>query len=160
MIVEYDSRYDNDIKELFVELQEHIVNIDKEHFNIVGINYGEEYFKKTMEEINSYEGKMLLYKNDDKIAGLIVGLINNDDMEEYDFKAPKRGRISELVVSSKCRSNGIGAILLNAMEDYLKSVGCKNILIGVFAYNEGAINFYERHGYHTRMTEMVKSIED
>lgn len=160
MIIEYESKYDNAIKELFIELQEHIVDIDKEHFNIIGNNYGEEYFKKTMEEINSYEGKILLYKDNDSICGLIVGLINNDEEEEYDFRSPKRGRVSELVVSSKCRNNGIGKKLLSAMEDYLKSVGCKNILIGVFAYNEGAINFYERHGYHTRMTEMIKSIED
>lgn len=156
MIVEYEPKYDNAIKELFIELQEHIVDIDKEHFNIIGSNYGEEYFRKTIDEINNYEGKMYLYKDDDQICGLVVGLINNDEEEEYDFRAPKRGRFSELVVSKKCRSNGIGGKLLTAMEDYLESVGCKNILIGVFAYNEGAINFYEKHGYHTRMIEMIK----
>ena len=41
-------------------------------------------------------------------------------------------------------------------EDYLKSVGCKDILLGVFAYNENAIKFYEKNGYHIRMLDMTK----
>lgn len=156
MIVEYDSKYDEKIKNLLVELQEHIVQIDKEHYNIIGNDYRKECFDKTMDEIKRYNGKMYLYKENDEICGLIVGLINNEEIDTYDFKAPKRGRISELVVSNKCRKKGYGKILLNSMENYLKSVGCKDILIGVFAYNGGAINFYEKNGYHTRMTEMIK----
>lgn len=156
MIIEYDSKYDEEIKNLLVELQEHIMKIDKEHYNIVENNYRNEYFNKTMDEIEKYNGKMHLYKENDKICGLVVGLINNEEIDTYDFKAPKRGRISELVVSNECRNKGYGKILLNSMENYLKNVGCIDILIGVFAYNDSAIKFYERNGYHTRMTEMIK----
>ena len=42
------------------------------------------------------------------------------------------------------------------MEKYLKSVGCEDILIEVFAYNDGAMKFYEKNGYHIRTTEMIK----
>lgn len=156
MIIEYDSKYDNEVKKLFIELQEYIVKIDKEHYNIIGTNYSEEYFSKTMDEIKKYKGKMYLYKKDNNICGLVVGLINNDERDTYDFKAPKRGRISELIVSNKYREQGYGKILLNSMEDYLKSEGCMDILIGVFAYNENAIKFYEKNNYHTRMIEMIK----
>lgn len=157
MIIEYDSKYDEEIKNLLVELQEHIVRIDKEHYNIVGSNYRNEYFNKTMDEIKEYNGKMYLYKENETICGLIVGLINNEEIENYDFKAPKRGRISELVVSNNCRKKGYGKSLLNKMESYLESVGCKDILIGVFAYNDGAIKFYENNNYHTRMIDMIKT---
>lgn len=156
MIIDYHSKYDEAIKNLLVELQEHIMEIDKEHYNIVGNHFKEEYFKKTMNEIERYQGKMYLYQEDDKIVGLIVGLINNEEIDTYDFKAPKRGRISELVISKKYRKKGYGKTLLNAMEDYLKSVGCMDILIGVFAYNDSAIHFYEMNDYHIRMTEMIK----
>ena len=30
------------------------------------------------------------------------------------------------------------------MENYLKSIGCEDILLGVFAYNENGISFYEK----------------
>ena len=42
------------------------------------------------------------------------------------------------------------------MEEYLKDQGCLSILIGVFAYNESAIKFYEKNGYHLRMSDMIK----
>lgn len=156
MIIEYDSKYDKEIKKLFIELQEHIIQVDKEHYNILGKNYEEEYFNKTLDEIKKYNGKMYLYKENDRIVGLIVGLINNEEIDTYDFKSPKRGRISELVVSKNCRTKGYDKILLDNMEKCLKTLGCRDVLIGVFAYNESAINFYEKSGYHTRMIEMIK----
>lgn len=156
MIVEYESKYDEEIKKLLVELQQHIVQIDKEHYNVVGNNYKEEYFNKTIAEIEKYNGKMYLYKENKEICGLVVGLINNEEMDTYDFRAPKRGRISELVVLNNCRKKGYGKILLNSMEKHLKSVGCEDILIEVFAYNDGAMKFYEKNGYHIRTTEMIK----
>lgn len=156
MIIEYEAKYQEEVQDLLVELQEHIAEIDKEDYNVVGDDYREKYFNKTLEEVEKYKGKMYLYKEDEEIVGLVVGLINNEEIETYDFKAPKRGRISELVVLKKCRQKVYGIILLNAMEKYLKSLGCKDILIGVLAYNESAIKFYEKNGYHIIMTEMTK----
>ena len=46
------------------------------------------------------------------------------------------------------------------MTEYLKNENCKDILIGVFGYNDQAIKFYEKNGYHTRMIEMTKKIEE
>lgn len=156
MIIEYNEKYKEEVKNLLVELQEYIVSIDKEKYNIITKEYRDIYFNKTMEDINKYEGKMYLYKDNNKIIGLIVGLINNLEESTYDFKCPKRGRITELVVSKHYRKSGVGSILLHSMEDYLKSVECKDILLGVFAYNENAIKFYEKNGYHIRMLDMTK----
>ena len=47
-IIDYNSMYDEDIKNLLVELQEYIASIDKEKYNIITESYREEYFKKTM----------------------------------------------------------------------------------------------------------------
>ena len=87
---------------------------------------------KTMNKVSKYMGKILLAKNDDKILGLIVGLINNEDENTYDFKAPKRGRVIELIVSKNCRYNGVGKQLLDDMETYFKSIGCQGVLIDFF----------------------------
>ena len=51
MIVEYSRGYDEDIKDLFLELQTHIAKLDKEKYNIVTSEYREKYFEKTMQEI-------------------------------------------------------------------------------------------------------------
>lgn len=158
MIIEYDGKYDKDIINLFIELQEHIADLDREGYNILTANYGHLYLKKTLEEVKKYNGKLLLYKIDQDILGLVVGLINNDAEDSYDFKAPRRGRITELIVSEKKRSKGIGKKLLKAMEGYLISQECSDVLLGVFAYNDRALKFYEENGYHVRMLEMTKKI--
>lgn len=160
MIIEYNEIYDEQIKDLLVELQEHIVDIDEEGYNIITNEYREQYLKKTMEEIKKYEGKMFLYKENNEILGLVVGLINNEETKEYDFQAPKRGRVSELVVTKKIRSKGIGKQLLDKITEYFEEKNCKDILIAVFAYNKDAIRFYEKNKYHARLIEMTRKIED
>ncbi len=156
MIIEYDSKYDEQIKDLLVELQQYLSDIDKEKYNIVGKNYREKYFEKTINEVKENNGKILLYKKDEKIVGLIVGIVNNEETERFDFKAPKRGRITELVINKDYRGKNIGKELLDNMQKYLKEIGCKKILIAVLGYNENAIKFYKQNGYHIRMMDMIE----
>lgn len=157
-IINYSNKYNESIKDLLVELQEYIAEIDKEKYNILTNEYREKYLKKMMDEVNKYEGKIFLAIENKKVIGLIVGLINNEEESTYDFKAPKRGRVTELVVSKECRSNGIGKQLLDKMEKYFKEVGCKGVLIDVFAYNENAQKFYYKNGYFNRNIEVMKKI--
>lgn len=157
-IIDYSGQYDDDIKDLLVELQEHIAEIDKEKYNILTDDFREKYFNKTMSEVDKYNGKILLAKDNDSIIGLVIGVINNEDEKKYDFSAPKRGRIIELIVSKKYRSRGIGKQLLNKMENYFGAIGCKGVLIDVFAYNENAQRFYNENGYFNRNIEMMKKI--
>ncbi len=158
-IIEYTSQYKEDAKDLLVELQEHIVSLDKDHYNIITKDYREKYLQKTLKEVKKYKGKFLLAKEKEKIIGLIVGLINNEEESAYDFKAPKRGRVTELVVKKGLRSKGVGKKLLEEMEKYFASVGCKGVVIGVFAYNHRATDFYYQNGYFDRYLEVMKKIE-
>ena len=64
MIFEYEEKYAEEVKDLLVELQEHIVNIDKEKYNKITPPYRELYFSKTLDEVKKYDGKIFLYKED------------------------------------------------------------------------------------------------
>lgn len=156
MIIEYEDCYKNDVKRLLVELHEYIVSIDKEKYNIMTPEYGDMCLDKTFMEVDKCNGKILLYKDEDNIVGMIIGIINNDVVDTYDFKSPRRGRITEFVVSKEYRKNGIGKKLFLRMEEHLKSLGCESVLIGVFGYNDNAINFYTMQGYNNRVIDMVK----
>lgn len=70
----------------------------------------------------------------------------------------KRGEITELIVTSKIRSKGVGNALISKIEEYFKSAGCEYILVDVFAYNKNAINLYGKNGYHHRMYTNIKRI--
>ena len=157
-IIDYLSQYDETIKDLLVEIQEYIVQIDREKYNKLTDEYREKYFEETMKEVSKYEGKIFLAKENGEIIGLIIGIIYNNEVDAYDFAAPKRGFVKDLVVSKNYRSKGIGKQLLNKMESYFKEVGCKGVLLNVFAYNENAIQLYIKNGYFNRCIEMMKEI--
>jgi ribosomal protein S18 acetylase RimI-like enzyme len=161
MIIEYENKYANNVQELLLELQQYIESIDILGYNRVVDKdlYKEEILKKTLKEVEENDGKIYLYQEENQIVGLIIGIINNEATEENDFKVPKRGRITELIVSSKVRSKGLGKKLMTAIEEYLKSKGCEDILIEVFGYNDNAFNFYKKNGYHTRMYEVIKKLD-
>lgn len=158
-IIEYDNKYLEDIKNLLTELEEYIVSIDKDNLDIVHPEYHEKMALVDLEEIRNNNGKCYLAVENDKAIGLIMGIIPDYDKYDYlDYKCPKRGIITELIVTSKIRSNGIGKELIDKMENYFRDNNCEYVLVDVFAYNENAINFYERKGYHPRMHTDIKKL--
>ena len=158
-IIEYEDKYLNDVKDLLVELEEYIISIDKDKLDQIHSEYREKMAILDLKEVKNNNGKCYLAVEDNKVIGLIMGCIFPYDEYDYlDYKCPKRGEITELVVSKNERSKGIGNILMNKIEDYFKSVGCEYVLVNVFAYNENAIRFYDRHGYHSRMYTNIKQI--
>ncbi len=160
-IIEYDEKYKEDVKDLLVELEEYIVSIDEDNLDIVGKDYREKMIDYDLKEVSDYDGKCFLAIVDDKAVGLIMGTIPSYDEVDYlDYKCPSRGEITELVISKSIRSKGIGQELMNKMEEYFISKNCEYIIVDVFAYNNKAINFYNKQGYHNRMHTVIKKIGD
>ena len=160
-IIEYEDKYLEDVKDLLVELEEYIVSIDKDNLDQVHPEYRDKMAILDLEEVKNNNGKCYLAINNDKVVGLIMGCISKYDEYDYlDYKCPKRGEITELIVTSKIRSKGIGNMLISKMEEYFKSAGCEYILVDVFAYNNIGINFYNKCGYHSRMYTNIKKIGD
>lgn len=158
-IIEYENKYLEDVKDLLVELEEYIISIDKDNLDWIHEEYRDKMALLDLEEVNKYDGKCYLAIENNKAVGLIMGMIPPYNEYDYlDYKCPKRGEITELVVSEKVRSNGIGNLLMKKMEEYFKSMDCEYIIVDVFGYNNKGINFYEREGYHTRMITMIKEI--
>ena len=112
-----------------------------------------------LEEVNENNGKCFLAIEDEKVIGLIMGAVRKYDEYDYlDYKCPKCGEVTELVVAKETRGKGVGRKLMQVVEEYFKSIGCEYISIEVFAYNKNAIKFYESEGYHTRGLMDIKKI--
>lgn len=160
MIIEYQDKYLEDVKELLVELEEYIVSIDQDHLDQVGENYKEEMALCDLKEVCENNGKCYLAIEDNHVVGLIMGIVRKYNKEDYlDYKCPKMGVITELIVSKNVRSKGIGTLLMKEMESYFQSIDCTYLSLEVFAYNEKAIQFYKKQNYHTRMFHMIKEIK-
>ena len=159
-IIEYEEKYLEDVRNLLVELEEYIVSIDKDNLDIVHPDYREKMAIKDLKEVKENNGKCYLALEENKVVGLIMGCIFPYDEYDYlDYKCPSRGEITELIVSKKVRSKGIGQALINSLEEYFKNYGCKYVIVDVFAYNDNGINFYNKSGYHNRMHTMIKEIK-
>ena len=158
-IVEYEEKYLEDVRDLLTELEEYIVSIDKDNLDCVHTEYYEKMALIDLDKVNKNNGKCYLAIVNDKVIGLIMGTIPDYDEYDYlDYKCPKRGIITELIVTSRIRSNGVGKELMKIIEEYFKSQKCEYVLVDVFAYNENAINFYDRMGYHPRMYTDIKKL--
>lgn len=157
--IEYEDKHLEDVRDLLVELEEYILSIDKDNLDQLHPEYREKMAILDLEEVRSNNGKCYLAVENGKAIGLIMGTIPPYDEFDYlDYKCPKRGEITELIVTNKTRSKGIGQELINKMEEYFKSVGCEYVMVDVFAYNEIGKKFYSKKNYHTRMEIMMKKI--
>ena len=159
-IIEYNERYLDDVRALLVELEEYIISIDKDNLDRLHPEYREKIALLDLEEVNNYNGKCYLALEKDKVIGLIMGCVPPYEEFDYlDYKCPKRGKITELIVTNKVRSKGVGQLLIEKMEQYFKSIGCEYIVVDVFAYNEIGKNFYTKNNYHPRMEVRIKKID-
>lgn len=130
-IIEYDDSYLDDIRDLLTELEKYIVSIDKDKLDIVHPEYHEKMALVDLNEVNKNNGKCYIAIENDKAIGLIMGIIPQYNEYDYlDYKCPKRGVITELIVTSKIRTKGIGKKLMEKMEEYFKSTFVKAVLYG------------------------------
>ena len=159
-IVEYNNKYDEPIKDLLVELQKYLINIDDWNTQILKTNYREEYFKLDMELVKNQNGKIYLAQEDQDIVGLVIGIINKvDEVDRLTNDCKKTGNVIELIVSKNARGKGIGNKLLEKIEKYFISINCERISIEVFGPNKKALNFYQKNGYTTRDIFVSKNIK-
>ena len=159
-IIEYKDKYLDDVKDLLVELEEYILSIDKDNLDQLHDDYRDKMAILDLEEVKNNNGKCYLAIENDKAIGLIMGTIVKFDKYDYlDYKCPKEGEITELIVTSKTRSKGVGQALMQKLEDYFKEMDCEYILVDVFAYNKLGIDFYNKQGYHPRMLTDIKKIK-
>lgn len=159
-IIEYEEKYLEDVRDLLVELEKYIISIDKDNLDQIHKDYRELMALHDLKEVKENNGKCFLAVIDDKVVGLVMGIIPEYGKYDYlDYKCPKRGVITELVVTKNIRSKGIGKELIEKIEDYFIEQNCEYVLIDVFAYNNRALEFYDRNGYHPRMIVDIKKLK-
>ncbi len=147
------------IKDLLVDLQNYIIEIDKFNLNILSADYREKYFEFMMKDSKENEGKVFVCKNGKNVLGMIAGFVQKyDERDKLDYACPKKGIIAELIVHKESRASGVGSAMLDKMEKYFKSIGCTFVQVDVFAYNENAKKFYSKNGYEDRMVTMFKKL--
>ncbi len=158
-VIELKEEFSEQVKDLLVDLQNYIIEIDKYQLNLISTDYREKYFEFLLQDCKNRQGKIFIYVNQNRVLGVIAGYIENyNEEDKLVYTCPKKGIVAELIVSKNSREGGVGTKLLKTMENYFKSIACEFIQIEVFAYNENAKKFYSKNGYEDRMITMFKKI--
>ena len=159
-IIEYDSKYDEEIKDLIVELQNYLIDIDNWHTLVMLPEFREGVFNLDLKNVKNKNGKIYLALDNNIVVGMIMGYVKDKDEEDkLTNDCAKCGFVSELIVKNNSRGNGIGKMLLNKLEQYFKSINCKRINIEVFGPNKKGLNFYQKNDYTIRDIFVSKRLD-
>lgn len=158
-IEEMSNIHFESVKDLLIDLQKYIIEIDKFNLNIMSKDYRKKYFEFMLDDCKNNKGEIFVALDDSEVVGFIAGHIQAyDERDRLDYTCPKKGIVLELIVKKGIRKIGVGSMILKTMEDYFKSVNCEFVQIDVFAYNETAKKFYYKNGYTDRMITVFKKI--
>ena len=85
------------------------------------------------------------------------GMTNAAD--ELDDPPGEMGYVSDLVVSSALRGQGVGRALLRRAEGCVREAGVTTLRLSVLAGNRGAIALYEDEGFAPVEVDMEKRLD-
>ena len=103
-IIEYDPKYDENIKELLIELHNYLIDIDNWHALVMKPEFKEGTFNMDLKKVKNQEGKIYLAKDEENIVGLIICIVDEKDEEDIlTNDCARTGVVLELVVNYKYR---------------------------------------------------------
>lgn len=159
-IIEFTNEYTEEVKDMLVELQNHILNIDDLKLNTITPEYREEYFKFAYNMSYNSGGKFFIAKENNTVLGFIsCSVTQYEDCAKISYTCPKKGVITELFVKDNARRKGVGKVLVEKVEEYLKSINCEYVELDVFASNINAYNLYKNLGFTERVKVMLKKLD-
>lgn len=98
-------------------------------------------------------------------SAIVFGCLDNEELVGYiwayriSFRDEDRVYVSEVHVAEKCRAQGIGHLLLTAVECEAREIGVPALYIHAEADNTGAIRLYEREGYKKERIQLRKALK-
>ncbi len=95
------------------------------------------------------KGRILVAEQGNKLVGFVC--LQRED--SYVF-------MSDLYVTPKMRSQGIGTLLTDKSEEQARSMGADHVALRVEADNTGSRSFYNKKRYQEKFVVMSKSLVD
>ena len=92
-------------------------------------------------------------------SGAVVGLAMATLRPELLSREPS-SHLEAIAVAEGMAGNGIGRLLLEAIEDRVRKRGALSMTLHVFASNARARGFYEKSGYHGELMRYIKPLND
>ena len=156
MIREFDEKaHLAGVRACLIELQDFERSLDPRLPS--GAEIVDDFIPKMMVRCATCDGMVLVAELNEAVAGFVTILakVKSEEIEEGDIEY---GLVSDVVVASKYRKQGIGRKLLEAAESYAKLHGVRWLRIGVLAENRSADGLYDSMGFKRLYIEREKEL--
>jgi ribosomal protein S18 acetylase RimI-like enzyme len=143
------------VQACLIELQDYERSLDPRLPS--GAEIVDDYIPRMLHRCRLCDGRVLVAEVNEQVAGFatILAKVTSEEIEEGDFEY---GLVSDLIVASKYRKQGIGRQLLAAAESYARSSEVRWLRIGVLAENHHADALYDSMGFKKLYIEREKEL--
>lgn len=94
------------------------------------------------------ENGLFIAEVEDEIAGFILAILHITP--PFSVFIPSRlALVSDIVVKTEFRRQGIGRLLVNKIHEWAETQGASAVELTVYSFNQAAIDFYKTIGYET-----------
>lgn len=157
-IREYSEKDRDEVLVLVKEFCDYIEGIDP----LKLVQYKEksaEFYTDLMLKKNKEKGKVFVAVENDSIVGFIGGYIaEQDEDEQMELVQMIPGHITDFFVTKSYRGQKVGQTLMEKIESFFKQNNVTIVRLEVFAPNEIARAFYNKHGFIERLITVSKLI--
>ncbi|MBF9197652.1 GNAT family N-acetyltransferase [Microvirga terrestris] len=122
-------------------------------------DYGsaEEYYDELMQRLSRRNGRIILAEAEGVIVGAMGFSLDQDAAYVIDG-VRNHGTVTDLIVHSEWRGQGIGQMLLSEAERLTKEAGHKRLVIGALVANERAERTYRAFGFAPYVSILSKEL--
>ena len=130
--------------------------------NLVHHNGRPDLFKGPVTKYTENELKKLMKQADrpifvcmdgERLLGYAFCIVKN--VQNHQLLADcKTLYVDDLCVDEAVRGQGVGKALMAYVTDYARQLGCHNLTLNVWSFNENAMRFYESLGMHEQRRTM------
>jgi ribosomal protein S18 acetylase RimI-like enzyme len=120
-----------------------------------GLEVAKEYFEMIYTSAMNNDGIIFVSKQGNEVTGLIILLIEANDIIEV---IGKHAVISDIVVKESFRGQGIATCLMLKAEEFAKAKGVDELRVTVLAKNIPALQLYQKTGYQSQEITLSKSL--
>lgn len=143
------------LRQLVIELQDALHPLDPDL--PPGLEVVDAYLEYLHDNVATSRGSIWVADAGTQLAGYacLFGLV---DPSEPDEVARQFSWLSDLYVREQYRLDGLGAQLMQVVEERARELGAFKLELAVLSRNRGAISFYEKLGYSKRILQMSKRL--
>ncbi len=153
---EFESSDTGQLEQCIIELQD--AERDLELDLVAGITISRRYLQDMLDENCKKAGKIFVAEAQGRVVGF-VSVRREPDWDGYLSSITDHAYISDLVVLSTYRRQGIGKILMQKAEEYARQLGMTVVKIAVLSRNEPALHLYEQSGFRSYQITLLKDLD-